>query len=66
MYSAIKVLARSLLRRDEAVEQLGLKFFRENQKLRNLLGFLERRLYELEEELKNLKEEKNGTENSKK
>jgi hypothetical protein len=61
MFSALKVLAR----RDEAVEQLKLRFFRENQKLRNLLGFLERRLYEIEKELKNLKEEKNGTENSK-
>ena len=61
MFSALKVLAR----RDEAIEQLQLKFFRENQKLRNLLGFLERRLYEIEKELKNLKEEKNGTENSK-
>jgi hypothetical protein len=61
MFSALKVLAR----RDEAIEQLQLKFFHENQKLRNLLGFLERRLYEIEKELKNLKEEKNGTENSK-
>ena len=62
MFSPIKILAR----RDEAVEQLQLKFFRENQKLRNLLSFLEQRLYDLEKELKNLKEEKNGTENSKK